>query len=143
MAVDAVSRESSRNVRSSQRAEQAQARKAERERRQEARRAERERQSKPVEQPPVQQQPVQQPAQQPAQQTEATQPKPEAEQSQSKNFIGDLKGARVVNFAVQGGRNSNSISVFASGQGPKARPDTAEKKSEEPKPDSSTVDVEA
>ena len=143
MAVGAVSREGSRNVRSSQRAEQAEARRAERAKRQEARRAERERQSKPVEPPPVQQQPpVQQPVQQqPTQQTES---KPVAEESRSKNFIGDLKGARVVNFAVQGGRNSNSISVFASGQGPNSRPDSTEKKSEATTSDSSgTVDVEA
>ena len=38
-----------------------------------------------------------------------------------KNFIGDLKGAKIVNFAVQGGQANNAISVFASGEGPNAK----------------------
>lgn len=47
-------------------------------------------------------------------------PPPPAEGSRSRNFIGSLNGARVVNFAQQGGRDANPISVFQSGEGPKA-----------------------
>ncbi|MFN8392532.1 MAG: hypothetical protein U0136_19720 [Bdellovibrionota bacterium] len=49
-----------------------------------------------------------------------------------KSFIGNTKGSSIVHFAVQGGFTGNSVSIFATGEGPSARKpeQTAQAKSE-------------
>lgn len=136
MAVEKVAREArTADVKQRTRVQQ---RLAERAARREAERAERQNAQNPRPAPQAQQ------TQQPSTQQPTQQPQAAESAAPRKNFIGSLKGAKVVNIAVQGGRSSNPISVFASGEGPNAkkvdtRTESAAKPEQEQSPVSGTA----
>ncbi len=113
-------------------------RRAARQQRQAERQAERQKAKEVKTNPAPVSSPVKTPANADAAATKASAETPKTE---TKNFIGNTAGANVVNFAVQGGRASNRLAIFGSGEGPKAVKPAVKAEEKKAEPTSETGDA--